>query len=208
MEVRKLTMNDLNDLMELQSLVYGSLQDKMILETIDRPEFIEMIEQDFIIGVYEDQNLKAVRAMYIPPPDDPEHLAEDAGIEDRSEVIYSEISFIHPDNRGQGLQTKLGRQLIERVRKDGRFKHVLTTVLPTNIPSLKDKFRLDFKIVNTRVMYGGKYRHILQLDLNQPLEAFGEKETVDYRNIEWMLENGKNHIGFDFDGTSIDYYLK
>ena len=86
MEVRKLTMNDLNDLMELQSLVYGSLQDKMILETIDRPEFIEMIEQDFIIGVYEDQNLKAVRAMYIPPPDDPEHLAEDAGIEDRSEV--------------------------------------------------------------------------------------------------------------------------
>ena len=183
-EVRKLTMDDLNELMELQSLVYENLQDKMILETIGRPEFIEMIEQDFIIGVYEEQKLRAIRAMYIPPLDDPEHLAEDAGITDRTQVIYSEISFIHPDNRGEGLQTKLGHQLIERVRADGRFNHVLTTVLPTNIPSLKDKFRLGFKIVNTRIMYGGKYRHVLQLDLNNPFEAKGEKKTVEYQNIE------------------------
>ena len=208
MEVRKLTINDLNELMELQSLVYENLQDKMILETIGRPEFIEMIEQDFIIGAYEEQKLRAIRAMYIPPLDDPEHLAEDAGITDRTQVIYSEISFIHPDNRGQGLQTKLGHQLIERIKADGRFNHVLTTVLPTNIPSLKDKFRLGFKIVNTRIMYGGKYRHVLQLDLNNPLKAKGEKKTVDYQNIEWMLDNGKNYIGYNFDGASIDYYLK
>lgn len=208
MEVRKLKLDDLNDVMALQSLVYEDLQDKMILETIDRPEFIEMIEQEFIIGVYIEQELKAIRAMYIPPLDDPEHLAEDGEITDRTEVIYSEISFIHPDCRGQGLQTKLGRQLIERVRADGRFKQIMTTVLPTNIPSLKDKFRLGFKIVNTRIMYGGKYRHVLQLNLNEPLEANGDKKTVDYKNIEWMLDDGKKHIGFDFDGENIDYYLK
>src|SRR5699024_11303701 len=92
---------------------------KMILETIDQPEFTEMIEHEFIIGVYENQELKAIRAMYIPPLDDPEHLAEDGGISDRTQVIYSEISFIHPDYRGQGMQMKLGRQLIERVRADG-----------------------------------------------------------------------------------------
>lgn len=208
MEVRKLTMQDLNDIMKLQSLVYDDLQDKMILETIDRPEFTVMIEQEFIIGVYEDEELKAVRAMYIPPTDDPEHLAEDGGISDRTQVIYSEISFIHPDYRGQGMQTKLGRQLIGRVRADGRFKHVLTTVLPTNIPSLKDKFRLGFKIVNTRVMYGGKYRHVMQLNLNGPFEASGEKKKVDYKNVEWMLENGSDYIGFDFDGANINYYVK
>lgn len=208
MKVRKIKLDDLNDVMALQSQVYEDLQDKMILETIDRPEFVEMIEQEFIIGVYIEEELKAIRAMYIPPLDDPEHLAEDGGVTDRTEVIYSEISFIHPASRGQGLQTKLGRQLIERVRADGRFRHVLTTVLPTNIPSLKDKFRLGFKIVNTRIMYGGKYRHVLQLDLNEPLEASGEKKTVNYKNIEWMLENGKNYIGFNFDGENIDYYVK
>ena len=208
MEIRKLTTDDLNDIMKLQALVYDDLQDNMILETIDQPEFTEMIEHEFIIGVYENQELKAIRAMYIPPLDDPEHLAEDGGISDRTQVIYSEISFIHPDYRGQGMQMKLGRQLIERVLADGRFKHILTTVLPTNIPSLKDKFRLGFKIVNTRIMYGGKYRHVLQLNLNGPLKAAGEKKTVDYKNIEWMLENGKDYIGFDFDGENIDYYLK
>lgn len=208
MEVRKLTLEDLDGLMELQSLVYESLHDKMILETIDRREFTEMIGQDFIIGVYVEQKLKAVRAMYIPPPDDPGHLAEDAEIADRTQVIYSEISFIHPDYRGRGLQTKLGRRLIEKVQADGRFKHVLTTVLPTNIPSLKDKFRLGFKIVNTRIMYGGKYRHVLQLDLYDPLVPDGEKTMVDYQNIGWMLENGKDYIGFDFDGANIEYYLK
>lgn len=208
MKVRKLTVDDLNDIMTLQTLVYEDLQNKMILETIDEPEFTEMIEQGFIIGVFEEEDLKAIRAMYIPPIDDPEHLAEDGGIKEREEVIYSEISLIHPDCRGQGLQTKLGRQLVERVQADGRFKHILTTVLPTNIPSLKDKFRLGFKIVNTRIMYGGKYRHVLQLNLNEPLEAIGDKKTVNYKNIEWMLDNGKKHIGFDFDGENIDYYLK
>ena len=97
MEIRKLTTDDLNDIMKLQALVYDDLQDKMILETIDQPEFTEMIEHEFIIGVYENQELKAIRAMYIPPLDDPEHLAEDGGISDRTQVIYSEISFIHPD---------------------------------------------------------------------------------------------------------------
>ena len=62
--------------------------------------------------------------------------------------------------------------------------------------------------MNTRIMYGGKYRHVLQLNLNGPLKAAGEKKTVDYKNIEWMLENGKDYIGFDFDGENIDYYLK
>lgn len=208
MEVRKLTLDDLNDLMKLQAHVYENLQDKMILETLDKPEFTAMIEQDFIIGAYDGQELIAVRAMYIPPLDDPDHLAEDGGITDRTQVIYSEISFIHPEYRGQGLQTKLGQQLIERVKSDSRFKYVLTTVLPTNIPSLKDKFRLGFKIVNTRIMYGGKYRHVLQLNLGGRIEASGEKKSVDYQNIEWMLENGENYIGFEFDGAYIDYYLK
>ncbi len=208
MEYRNITPAELEDVLELQDLVYEDLEEKEVLETIGRNEFIEMIEQGFIIGVFKADGLKAVRAMYIPPIDDPEHLAVDGGVEDRTQVIYSEITFIHPEERGQGLQTKLGHELIEKVRADGRFKYVFTTVMPTNVPSLKDKLRLGFKIINTRYLYGGKLRHVLQLNLEHPLEAAGEAKKINYSDTEWMLGNGKDHIGQNFDGSHIDYYLK
>lgn len=208
MEYRHITPDKLEDVMELQDFVYENLEDKEVLETIGRGEFSEMIEQGFIIGLFEGEELKAVRAMYIPPLNDPEHLAEDGGVENREEVIYSEITFIHPEWRGQGFQTKLGRELIEKVRADGRFKYIFTTVMPTNLPSLKDKLRLGFKIINTKYMYGGKLRHVLQLNVEEPLEVSGEAEIIDYRDTDWMLENGHSHIGTNFNGTDIEYYLK
>lgn len=208
MEYRHITPDELEDVMELQDFVYENLEDKEVLETIGRGEFSEMIEQGFIIGLFEGEELKAVRAMYIPPLNDPEHLAEDGGVENREEVIYSEITFIHPEWRGQGFQTKLGRELIEKVRADERFKYIFTTVMPTNLPSLKDKLRLGFKIINTKYMYGGKLRHVLQLNVEEPLEVSGEAERIDYRDTGWMLENGRKHIGTNFDGTNIEYYLK
>lgn len=194
--------------MALQEYVYNNLEDKQVLEKIGRNEFGEMIVQGFITGGYVNERLVALRAMYIPPLDDPEHLALDGGIENRKEVIYSEISFIHPDSRGRGLQTELGKELIGKVRKDGRFKYIMTTVMPTNIPSLKDKFRLGFKIVNTRVMYGGKDRHVLQLNLAEPIQVGDRSVKISYKDVPWMMDNGKNHIGSHFDGSEIDYHLK
>lgn len=208
MKYRNITLNELDAVMELQDFVYENLENKEVLETIGRDEFIDMIKQGFIIGGFKGDELKALRAMFVPPLDDPEHLANDGGVKEREQVIYSEISFIHPDERGQGLQTKLGHELIDKVRSDGRFKYVFTTVMPTNPPSLKDKIRLGFKIVNTRYMYGGKLRHILQLNLERPLEITGEPKKMNYQNTDWMLENGSMYIGDSFDGTDIKYYLK
>lgn len=208
MEYRHITPEDLKDVLELQILVYENLENKEVLETIEAEEFIEMIEQGFIIGMFKGEELKAVRAMYIPPVDDPEHLASDGGVEQREEVIYSEITFIHPDARGQGLQTKLGRELIKKVRDDGRFNYVFTTVMPTNLPSLKDKLRLGFKIVNTRYMYGGKLRHVLQLNLRHQLKGTGEPQKINYNDTKWMLEHGSDHIGDNLEDSQIDYYLK
>jgi ribosomal protein S18 acetylase RimI-like enzyme len=208
LEYRTITPEDLEDVLELQNMVYEDLENKEVLETIEAEEFSEMIEQGFIIGMFKGDDLKAVRAMYIPPVDDPEHLAADGGVEQREEVIYSEITFIHPDERGQGLQTKLGRELIKKVKDDGRFNYVFTTVMPTNLPSLKDKLRLGFKIVNTRYMYGGKLRHVMQLNLRHPLEGTGEPKKVNYNDTGWMLEHGRDHIGDNLEDSQIDYYLK
>ncbi|WP_017549117.1 GNAT family N-acetyltransferase [Salinicoccus carnicancri] len=208
MEFRNLDMNDLEEIIALQNAVYDSLGDKEVLETLTKEEFAEIIRQGYIIGVFKGDVLVATRSMYIPPADEPEHLADDAGISGKDRVIYSEITFIDPSSRGQGLQTEMGRDLICRVRESGNFDHILTTVMPGNVPSLKDKFRLGFKIVKTTYKYGGKKRHIMQLDLFDAPAPTGEAENVHFRDTEWMLANSEGYIGDNLTGEYITYYKK
>jgi ribosomal protein S18 acetylase RimI-like enzyme len=207
-EIKDLTMAQLKDVLELQENVYHQLQEKEVLETLSREEFTEIIKQGFIIGVYDGDNLVATRSMYIPDVSEDEHLANDTGIKDKNSVIYSEISFINPQYRGQNLQTTMGAHLIDKVRQDGRFKHCLTTVMPTNVPSLKDKFKLGFKIMATKLKYNGKRRHILRLDLEQPIQCSGDALKVAYDDIGWMMQNGDQYVGDHFDGNVIYYYKK
>lgn len=207
-EIKEIKMDQLKEILDLQEKVHDQLSDKEVLQTLTKEEFIEIINQGFVVGAFDGSHLVASRSMYIPKIDEEEHLADDAGIDDKSSVIYSEISFINSKYRGQNLQTQMGQALIEKVKTDSRFKHCLTTVMPTNIPSLKDKFKLGFKIMATNYKYNGKRRHILRLDLEQPIEVKGEALKIRYDNVGWMMENGSDYIGSEFDGAYIYYYKK
>jgi ribosomal protein S18 acetylase RimI-like enzyme len=208
MDFKTLHLGDLPELLSLQNMVYESLEDKEVLQTLTEREFKEIIAQGFIIGAVDDGHLVASRSMYVPTPDEEEHLADDVGIKDKESVIYSEISFIAPSHRGRGLQTSMGRHLIEMVRADGRFQNVLTTVMPENVPSLKDKFRLGFKIRKTTYKYNGKKRHVMHLHLWEPYVRSGEATRIHYTDTDWMLENGDDYVGNAFDGEYISYYRK
>src|SRR5699024_4950932 len=155
MNLKYLTRNDLPEIMALQHIVYKMLEDKEVLQTLNEDEFEEIIDQGFIVGTCEQHELVGIRATYIPPVNYEEHLADDAEITEKDKVIFSEISFINPGHRGRRLQTRMGEELIEKVKKDGRFDYILTTVMPNNLASLKDKFRLGFKIVKTAYKYNG-----------------------------------------------------
>ncbi|GAA3724137.1 hypothetical protein GCM10022378_12720 [Salinicoccus jeotgali] len=208
MDLRTIHLGELPALLELQEKVYKGLENKEVLQTLTRAEFKAIIQQGFIIGAYDEGKLAGTRSMYIPSPDEEEHLAENAGIDDRDSVIYSEISFIKSAVRGQGLQTRMGERLLEKVRSDGRFEYVLTTVMPNNIPSLKDKFKLGFRIVDTAYKYNGKKRHVMQLDLSEGYEPSGAPRFIHYKDTEWMLLNGADYAGCGFDGEYIKYYRK
>lgn len=208
MDFRTLHLGDLPELLELQNKVYDTLEDKEVLQTLTEREFEQIIAQGFIIGAYEDGRLIGSRSMYVPSIDEEGHLADDVGIEDKESVIYSEISFIDPEKRGRGMQSEMGHELIEKTRRDGRFENILTTVMPENIPSLKDKFRLGFKVRKTTYKYSGKKRHIMHLSLTQPFEPKGEPEKVHFKDTDWMMANGNAFVGSDFDGEYIHYYRK
>lgn len=206
MNLKYLSRNHLKEIMDLQDLVYKTLADKEVLQTLEEDEFAEIIDQGFIVGVYEQEKIVGMRAMYIPPVDYEEHLADDAKIDDKEKVIFSEISFINPENRGQGLQTEMGKKLIKSVKEDGGFDYILTTVLPGNLASLKDKFRLGFKIVKTAYKYNGKKRHVLQLNLKDPLIIDGKAKKVHFEDTDWMLECSEYFIGDKLEDNYIHYF--
>src|SRR5699024_9392971 len=112
MNLKYLTRNDLPEIMALQYMVYNMLEDKEVLQTLNEDEFAEIIDQGFIVGICDQHKLVGIRAMYIPPVDYEEHLADDAELTEKDKVIFSEISFIDPGYRGRRLQTKMGEELI------------------------------------------------------------------------------------------------
>lgn len=203
----KLNLNDVEDILKLQDSVYEYLEQKEVLEKLSREEFETGVKQGFVVGVFDDGKLIALRTMYIPSLDEDEHLADDAAVS-RERSIYSEISLVNPDYRGKKLQTRMGEYLLELVKDSGEFDHVFSTVMPTNLASLKDKFKLGFKIMSTRLKYGGKRRHVLYLPLNKELKIEGEALNIKYDNFDWMMTAGKDYVGVSLKGEFIEYYKK
>lgn len=164
--VRYLTLDDLPIIMKLQEKVKDALVSGAILEPLSKEEFTVILsEHELMIGVFIEEKMIAFRAM-LKPEIDKAHLGIDAGLttEELPKVIYSEISNVDPDYRGNGLQSFMGKLLMKRF--DGkRFNYVCATVAPQNIPSLKDKLELGLEIVALKEKYGGKLRYILIKDL-------------------------------------------
>ena len=174
-----LTEEQLPEVLALQERVISALDQPEFLEPLSEEEFLYIVRGNgMLAGAFVDDRLIAFRAMLDPGEDD-EHLGIDAGIPpDRlSCVLYSEISCVDPDFRGHGLQTIMGKWLMEHVDSD-RYPYICTTVAPFNIASLKDKFALGLRIKALKVKYGTKLRYILFKDLQESGRRYGDDRQV------------------------------
>ncbi|ASN06049.1 GNAT family N-acetyltransferase [Virgibacillus necropolis] len=199
--VRYLIVEDIPIILNLQEKVKHALQSPATLEPLSKEEFNVILSgHELMIGVFIEEKIIAFRAMLDPEVDD-EHLGIDAGLlpEELPKVIYSEISSVDPDYRGNGLQMYMGKLLMKRIDVK-RFQYVCATVAPLNIPSLKDKLSLGLKIVALKEKYGGKLRYILIKDLTAKPEDTLTDETfilsTDITEQQKVLEAG-------FRGVSI-----
>lgn len=169
--VERLTVDQVDEILELQQAVIDALTSKSVLEPLSRDEFLFMLNgRGLMIGAYYKEELIAFRAMLEPELDE-EHLGKDAGLL-RSEwplVLYSEITNVNPKFRGNNLQVLLGEILLDEVDKN-RFRYICATVAPFNIPSLKDKFAHGMSIVSLKIKYGDLLRYILMKDLSDSLK--------------------------------------
>ena len=114
----QLTKEQLPSILILQEKILTNLATESFLQPLTEEEFLYILRgKGMMIGAYYEDQLIAFRAM-LEPEIDADHLGIDAGIQDTrlEQVIYSEISNVDPDFRGNGLQSLLGQLLFQGSR--------------------------------------------------------------------------------------------
>lgn len=178
--VERLTMDHLPIIMALQSKVKDTLTSSAFLSPLSEEEYTFILSGNgLMIGVFVEEKMVAFRAM-LEPGLDAEHLGIDAGIPqpDLPKVIYSEISNVDPDYRGNGLQNYMGKLVLKEIDRE-RFRYICATVSPMNIPSLKDKFLLGLQVIALKEKYTGMLRYVFMKDLTLSLKESISDETCD-----------------------------
>ncbi|MGI2328766.1 hypothetical protein [Planococcus sp. YIM B11945] len=202
MHIKRLYLEDLPAIEEVQKKVIASLAEKEVLQPLSTEEFLFILnERGLVVGAFADEQLIGFRALLIPEIDE-EHLGRDIGLgeDELPKVIYQEISAVLPEYRGNRLQ----QTLAEVIMKDmpdlkGDFRYVCCTVAPMNIPSLKDKFSQHMYIQAMKIKYNGMKRYICVKDLKNPPLRYTEYVTVkldDYDKQRELLKDGYVGIGF------------
>ena len=112
------------------------------------------------------QELSGYLIMHIPN-DGEDNLARDIGlpVEEYKKVAHMESLLVSPSFRGQGI----GKQLMaqgEKILVAQGYIHLMATVHPENMGSLKTMLSLGYEIIMTKEKYGGKTRHIMKKEVS------------------------------------------
>ncbi|MCD4837479.1 GNAT family N-acetyltransferase [Neobacillus sedimentimangrovi] len=194
-EVRKLTMDDLPEILQVQDVVYQRLENKEVLQPLTKEEFQFILEGNgFMLGAFAEVGLIAFRAMLVPHID-AEHLGWDIGLSEEQlrQVIYQEISNVLPEYRGNRLQQLLAKLIMRELGKEApSYRYVCCTVAPFNIPSLKDKFAQGMQIAALKEKYGGLLRYVFVKDLFEDEDLpWKEVEAIKMSNTRGQQEKLK-----------------
>ncbi|AOM08961.1 MULTISPECIES: hypothetical protein [Bacillus cereus group] len=211
--VTLLSLEHIEQILSLQNIVVEALEDKSRLQPLSQEEFQYILEGNgMMIGAFIEKKLIAFRALLVPPIDD-EHLGLDIGLPESElhRVIYQEISNVHPNCRGNGMQKILANVIMDELQKeDSKYDYVCCTVAPFNIPSLKDKFAQGMEIAALKEKYGGSLRYVLVKKLR------GDKER-DWTNVQIILMNDANgqqallsegYRGYEMEKTADTFIVK
>lgn len=182
--VRVLKKDSVEDILRLQDLVLGTLINNDFLSPVTKEEYEDFVSKSLMVGVFVEDKLIAFRALAIPEIDE-HHLGYDIGLktEQLDQVVYQEITNVHPDYRGFGLQKKLGAIVMELLDASP-YTHVCATVAPFNIASLKDKLSQGMVIGALKNKYADMLRYVFYKKLHEEREASGEVLEISMADTE------------------------
>lgn len=210
--VQQLTLDDLEEILTLQDIVFQQLENKEILQKLSKEEFLYILEgKGLAIGTFIDKELIAIRALLVPPIDE-NHLGLAVGLKDEelNKVIYQEISFVHPEYRGNRLQQLLAKLIMLELEKlEHTYRYVCCTVAPFNIPSLMDKFNQHMYVKALKRIYGDKLRYIFIKDLQTKKLKWKETREVLIDHIELQKQFLKSGwIGYQLIKRNEQYWIQ
>lgn len=136
-----------------------------------------------ILGCYVNDRLIAYGALIFPGFDN-ENLGYDLKLEKEEllKVAHLDSVAVHPDYRGNKLQYQL-ICLLEKIAIEKGYRHLYSTVSPTNKYSINNLLKLGLEIKIEKEKYDGKIRLILYKSLIWALwvliDFYGNK---DYTN--------------------------
>lgn len=207
--ISTLTVSDLPQIKELQQSVIEALPDPNILQPLSDEELLNILGGNgLMIGAFVEEKLIAFRALLKPNENEDEHLGLDIAATDLSRVLYQEISNVHPDFRGNGLQKTLANIIMTQVDLN-QYDWVCATVMPYNIASLKDKFAQRMQIFALKYKYGGKLRYVFAKSLHDELERTGEPVFISMGDVEQQqcyLKNG--YYGVEMVKRDDDWFVE
>ncbi|MBJ8104877.1 MULTISPECIES: GNAT family N-acetyltransferase [Bacillus cereus group] len=211
--VTLLSLEHMEQILSLQNVIVEALEDKGRLQPLSLEEFQYILEGNgMMIGAFIENELIAFRALLVPPIDD-EHLGLDIGLPESElhRVIYQEISNVHPNCRGNGMQKILATIIMDELQKeDSKYDYVCCTVAPFNIPSLKDKFAQGMEIAALKEKYGGSMRYVFVKELR------GDKESnwTDIKDVPMSDVSEKQSLlsegyrGYEMEKTNDTFIVK
>ncbi|MDA2731974.1 GNAT family N-acetyltransferase [Bacillus cereus] len=211
--VTLLSLDYIEQILSLQNVVVEALEDKSRLQPLSQEEFQYILEGNgMMIGAFIENELIAFRALLVPPIDD-EHLGLDIGLPESElhRVIYQEISNVHPNWRGNGMQKILATVIMDELQKeDSKYDYVCCTVAPFNIPSLKDKFAQGMKIAALKEKYGGSMRYVFVKELRED----NERDWTEIENVLMSDAGGQQALlsegyrGYKMEKVDEDFVVK
>ncbi|MDD8002746.1 GNAT family N-acetyltransferase [Bacillus cereus] len=211
--VTLLSLEYIEQILLLQNVVVEALEDKSRLQPLSQEEFQYILEGNgMMIGAFIENELIAFRALLVPPIDD-EHLGLDIGLPESElhRVIYQEISNVHPNWRGNGMQKILATVIMDELQKeDSKYDYVCCTVAPFNIPSLKDKFAQGMKIAALKEKYGGSMRYVFVKELRED----NERDWTDIKSVPMNNAGGQQALlsegyrGYKMEKVDEDFVVK
>jgi len=208
-----LSREHIEKILSLQDVVVGALEDKSRLQPLSLEEFQYILEGNgMMIGAFIENELIAFRALLVPPIDE-EHLGLDIGILENElhRVIYQEISNVHPNCRGNGMQKILAKVIMDELQKeDSKYDYVCCTVAPFNIPSLKDKFAQGMEIAALKEKYGGSMRYVFVKELR----GDKERDWTEIKSLPMSDAGGQQALlsegyrGYEMEKVDGDFVVK
>lgn len=177
--MRLITSAELKDAIALQKYVYEQLPDKQVLYMDSYEEMYDDMKQGAkVIGVFNKTGeMIAYRYIGFPGLSD-KNLGNDINMpkQELEKVAHLETTVVHPDYRGNSLQSLTLQNAIPMV-KDFGYSHLLCTVSPQNVYSLFNIIKNGLRIKALKKKYGtekdgnnGMWRFILHRNL-KPLAA-------------------------------------